>query len=80
MEEIKTSLDRNSFTCRAFLDFQKVFDTVNHKILLSKLNYYGIRGIPYELFHSYLNIRTQYTSMNGINSSVLLTLTHKDWF
>ena len=75
MEQIKTSLDKNSFTCGVFLDFEKAFDTVNHKILLSKLNYYGVRGIHYKLFHSYLNNRAQYTSIKDINSSVL-TLTH----
>ena len=74
-EQIKTYLDKNSFTCGVFLDFQKVFNTVNHKILLSKLNYYGIRGIPHKLFHSFGNNRKQYTSINDINSSVL-TLTH----
>ena len=74
-EQIKTSLDKSSFTYGVFLDFQKAFDTVNYKILLSKLIYYGIRGIAHKLFHSYLNNRKLYSSLNDINSSVL-TLTH----
>ena len=74
-EQIKTFLDKSSFTCGVFLDFQKAFDAVNYKILRSKLIYYGIRGIAHKLFHSYLNNRKLYSSLNDINSSVL-TLTH----
>ena len=39
--------------------------------LLNIIDNYGIRGIPHKLFHSYLNNRKQYTSINDINSSVL---------
>ena len=44
------------------LDFQKAFDTVNHKIL-SKFELWHKKrgGIPHKLFHSYLNNRKQYT-------------------
>ena len=48
-EKIRNALDNNQYTCGVFLDFQKAFDTVNHKTLLSKLEYYGIRGIPHDL-------------------------------
>ena len=41
-ENIKSSLDNNRFGCGIFIDRQKVFDTVNHDILLSKLEHYGI--------------------------------------
>ena len=48
-EHIRSALDKNNFTCGVFLDFQKVLDTVNHGILLSKLSYYGVRGIAHDL-------------------------------
>ena len=76
-EQIKSSLDKNNFACGVFLDFQKAFDTVNHKILLSKLSHYGIRGIPHKLFYSYLNNRKQYTSIDDDDDdSAVLTITH----
>ena len=69
-EHLRSVLDQNIFTYRVFLDFQKAFD-VNHGILLSKLSYYGVRGIAPDLFKSYLTNRKQQTIINGVSSSVL---------
>ena len=51
-----------------FLDLCKTFDTVNHKILLTKLEYYGIRGVSNDWFASYLSNRRQFVSLSGIDS------------
>ena len=59
--------------CGVFVDLQKAFDTVNHDILIEKLNYYGIRGIANSWFRSYLNNRKQYVSINGFSSKTLNT-------
>ena len=44
---------------------------MNHDILLTKLEHYGIRGIALDWFQSYLMDRKQYVSVNGSNSSYL---------
>jgi hypothetical protein len=58
-------------TLGLFLDLSKAFDTINHKTLLSKLNFYGIRGTPNYWFNSYLSDRYQYTEFNQIRSLIL---------
>ena len=48
-----------------FLDLKKAFDSVNHNILLSKLELYGIRGTSLKWFRSYFSKRKQICSING---------------
>lgn len=50
------------------MDFSKAFDTVNHQILLKKLESYGIRGIPLKWFTIYLENRQQYVTVGHIDS------------
>ena len=49
-ETIKESIDNNKFGCGVFLDLTKAFDIVNHKILLEKLQHYGVRGMAFNWF------------------------------
>ena len=70
-ENIWNVLDNNQYTWGVFLDFQKAFDTVNHRILLSKLEYYGIRDILHDLIKSYLTNKTYYTHINGVDSNTM---------
>ena len=58
-EKIVNSFENKKYACNVFLDFAKAFDTVNHHILVSKLEYYGIRGIANKWFESYLGNRYQ---------------------
>ena len=52
------------------MDLQKAFDTVDHQILLSKLNHYGICGVSNDWLKSYLSNRNQYASINGFDSGL----------
>ena len=67
-EKIKETIDNNKFGCGIFIDLRKAFDTVNHKILIKKLDHYGIRGTALHWFDSYLNDRSQYVFINGETS------------
>ena len=55
-------------TCSIFLDFRKAYDTINHTILIKKLEKYGIRGLSLQLLASYLTDRQQYTIVNQYKS------------
>ena len=68
-EEIKQSLDKGEFAWGFFLYFRKTFDTVNHNILIAKLNHYGIRGITLDWFQSYLTNCKQQISINNTLSN-----------
>ena len=67
VEQIRTSLDNKMYSCGVFIDLEKAFDTVNHQILLSKLDNYGIRGVANQWFSSYLSNRYQSVILNGVN-------------
>ena len=67
-EQIKKNSNQNKFTCGVFVDLEKAFDTVNHKILLSKLRYYGLRDNSISWFTSYLQNRMQHVKLNGETS------------
>ena len=43
-ESINKSIDKNEFGCSILIDLKKAYDTVNHSIVLLKLNHYGARG------------------------------------
>ena len=70
-ETIKESIENNKFGCGVFLDLRKAFDTINHKILLEKRQHYGVRGMAFNWFQSYLTNRKQNVEVNGASSDVL---------
>ena len=59
------SIDRGEYTAALFIDLKKAFDTVDHEILLAKLNFYGLEGKELNWFKSYLENRRQYCEVNG---------------
>ena len=68
VEEIRKSLDNGIFTYGVCIDLEKSFITVNHKILLSKLDHYGIRDNALKCLTSYLTNRKQFVKLNGSQS------------
>ena len=64
------NIDRGSVNAVVFLHLKKGFDTVDHDILLSKMNLYGIQGIALDWFRSYLTNRTQRCLANGSLSRI----------
>ena len=54
-----------------FIDLSKAFDTINHNILLRKLEYYGVENITHDFLHSYLSTRQQYVEIDSVKSNML---------
>ena len=65
----KAATKKHSSYC-IFLDFAKAFDTVNHKILVEKLEYYGVKDKTLNLFENYLSDRKQVVEVNGVQSDL----------
>jgi len=70
-DKISQAIDNRLYSAGIFIDLSKAFDTVDHLILLSKLEHYGIRGMPLEWFQNYLSSRQQFVSINGESSNKL---------
>ena len=71
LDKIVDSLSRKERIIAIFMDLSKAFDTIDHNILLQKLNNYGIRGIALSWIRSYLSDRQQYVFINNKSSSML---------
>ena len=77
------NINVNRNTALLLLDLKKAFDTVNHDILLNKMNHYGIRGIANNLFASFLANRKQYIFLNHAQPITTVTSNAvflKAWF
>ena len=73
VNKIATAIDQKEITASVFLDLSKAFDTLNHYILFSKLERYGIRGVALNWVKSYFNNRTQFVQYNKFSSARIAT-------
>ena len=71
VDKIANAVEKNETTIGISLDLSKAFDTIDHSILLYKLEHYGFRGIVLEWFKSYLSNRIQYVAFNNCTSHVV---------
>ena len=71
IDYICRSLDEGNYVFGIYIDLKKAFDTVQHQMLLQKLQHYGIRGIALDWFNSYLSNRKQFVVTNRIQSDIL---------
>ena len=72
--EIEKQYQENKLVVAASTDLSAAYDTVDHKILLMKLEYYGVEGSELNLFRSYLDNRKQYTDINTKKSATITCL------
>ena len=75
LQNFYSDLENGKIIGMLALDLRKVFDTVNHKILLDKLKHYGLSGITLNWFRSYLENRTQMACINRSVSDPLIITT-----
>ena len=74
IRQIVKGHERQKHTAAIFLDLSKAFDTLDHALLLKKLEIYGIRGIALDWFSSYLTDRSMRVKYQGISKA-----TYSNW-
>ena len=80
-KKIRKAIDNGEITCGVFRDLQKASDTVDHEIL-SKLEYYGICGVPLQWFKTFLTHNTHTFPSKVLYQKLTLMIMayHKAWF
>ena len=71
MSHILPAYQNKIYSACFFLDLRKAFDTVNHRLLLEKLEHYGFRGLCHDYLKSYFKNRKQYVQIDGQKSDLM---------
>lgn len=69
INKLACDIDNQKVTAGVFLDLSKAFDTINHSILISKLNHYGIQGNALKLIKNYVSDRKQFVKFRDQTSN-----------
>jgi hypothetical protein len=63
INNVATAIDRNQIAAGVFIDLSKAFDTLDHEILFTKLQHYGIKGVALQWIKSYFCNREQFVQV-----------------
>ena len=70
ISQILQAFNENEHTLGIFIDLRQAFDTVDHHLLLQKLELYGIKNNNLKWFQSYLSNRKQFTTFNNESTNL----------
>ena len=68
VDQINCSFEKNIYTLVIFIDISKAFDTVDHKILITKLENYGVKGTNLQWIKSFLENRKQFIAYENFST------------
>ena len=71
IEELTSSVDNKQFAVGVFIDLKKAFDTIDHELLIQKMDRYGIRGVGLNWIKSYIEKRKQFVQIGEYKSTSL---------
>ena len=74
IDQIVESFDYNKYTLVVFIDLSKAFVTVNHSILLKKLELYGVTERNHSWVKKYLSNKKQFIQINNVKNAELETI------
>ena len=74
INNIISAINEREYILAIFLDIRKTFETVNHEILLAKLENAGVRGRALLWFRSFISNRSQRVKIGNSLRSNLLSL------
>ena len=75
IDRIYSQLDEKKVPIAIFMDLSKAFDTIDHEILICKMEHYGITNLELQWFRSYLANRKQYVEFNNTQSATEIITT-----
>ena len=70
-DEILLNMDKDEVTGLVFINFRKLFDMIDHKLLLRKLSVYGTNTSAVSWIQSYLSNRQQFIKLGNQSSELL---------